>query len=101
MDPMSMNNPVPAPTAPAETPTMDTFGSMSQPQGEAIPAAPMTPTDTSSEQQPAMDPMNMVNQMPSTDQSGPVAPPTPTEPAAPSNDPLSSVLNDLQSKGNS
>lgn len=89
--PAPMGNPV-TDTTPT-TPTMNDV--MSAPQGEAIPNTP-APTDTN-----MSVPSNM-GSMPTPDMSMGQTPspttPTPDQ-AVPEKDPLSSVLNDLQSKG--
>lgn len=93
VSPAPMGNPVTDTTS--TTPTMNDV--MSAPQGEAIPSTP-APTDSN-----MSGPSNM-GSMPTPDMSMGQTPNPMSQPAdqsAPANDPLSSVLNDLQSKGTS
>ena len=85
--PTPMGNPL-TDTTPSVTPTTPDFSA--QPQGEAIPDVPSPDTNQPSAT-PDLSPQNMGGMSQAPEQSNQQQPPT--------NDPLSSVLNDLQSKG--
>ncbi len=102
--PAPMGNPL-TDTTPT-TPTMNDV--MAAPQGEAIPSTP-APTDSNmttpsmgmsdmNTAQPSMGGMSTTPDMSMGQTPNPMSPPA-EQSAAPANDPLSSVLNDLQSKG--